>query len=76
MSKQLSEIIVSFSSMTEEEQLKIVQRIRHNKYVAKPALAVRKKKASAPKKKKQNKQIHDLLKGLTPAQIAKLMESM
>jgi len=62
--------------MSEEEQLSLIQKVRHNKYVARPALAIRKKKVTAPKKKKQNKQINDLLRGLTPAQIAKLMESM
>ncbi len=76
MSRQLSEIITPLSSMRREEQLELIRKVRHNKYTVRPALQVRRKKASAPKKKKQNKQITDLLKGLTPADIAKLMESM
>lgn len=76
MSRQLNEIIPPFSAMNREDQLTIVRRVRHNKYVARPALAVRKKKAAAPRKKKQDKQITNLLKGLSPADIAKLMESM
>jgi len=76
MSKQLYEIVPPFLTLSREEQLIIVRRVRHNKYVAKPALAKRKKKASAPRKKKQNKQITDLLKGLSPEQIAEIVGSM
>jgi len=76
MSRQLSEIMPPFLSMTREEQMEIMRRVRHNKYVARPALAIRKKKVAAPRKKKQNKQITDLLKGLSPAQIAEIVGSI
>lgn len=76
MSRQLFKIVPPFLTLSREEQMKIIRKVRHNKYVARPALAKHKKKASAPKKKKQNKQITDLLKGLSPEQIAEIIGSM
>lgn len=76
MSKQLHEIIPQFSKMSEEEKLEVVKRIRYNKYVARPSLQKRKKKATASKKKRADTKVVNAIKGLSPEQLAKILKEL
>lgn len=73
MARQLSDIVTTFSKLSYEEKEAIVKRIRHNKYVARPALKKRQTKKKTAKKKADDKKLIDLLKGMTPEEIAKIL---
>lgn len=76
MTKQLSDIITTFSKLPYEERLAIIRRVRKNKYEVRPAIMLRKKKDTASKVQKENKKIQDLLKDLSTEEIAGIMASL
>ena len=67
---ELKDLVNSFSLMNPEEQLEKIRDIRRNKYVHKPALEKRKRKA----KRKSTSQIAKLLATLSEADRAALAE--
>lgn len=73
MSKRLTDLYTTFSELPYEEKEKIVKRIRHNKYVARPALKKRQGKKKQAKQKASDKKLIDLLKGMSPEEVAKIL---
>lgn len=73
---RLSDLTKDISNMSEEELKAHVQQIRHNKYVAKPAV---KKREADVEKKEKNKGIRtlgDMLAGLSEEEKAKLIKQL
>ncbi len=65
----LEDLVNSFSSMSPEEQLEKIREIRRNKYVHKPALEKRKRKA----RKKSSSAVAKLLATLSEEDRAALL---
>lgn len=76
MSKQLADIQKDFLLMTPEEQLALVQRVRHNKYTVRPALKKRKSKAAKSARKPAANKLAALLKSLPEDQREALLAQL
>jgi len=76
MAKQLEDVIVPFSLLSYEEKKAIVERIRYNKYVLKPALKKRQAKKKQTKQKASDKKLVTMLKGLSPEEVSKILASV
>lgn len=73
---KLSDLVKNVSNMSEEELLAHVQHIRHNKYVAKPAVA--KRAAEVEKKEVHHRaaKVSDLIDSMTDDQKAELIKQL
>jgi len=71
---RLRDLVKNVSNMTPDQLVAHVQEIRHNKYVAKPAVA--KRAADVVKKEKNTaiRQTNSLLDDMTPEQKAELLK--
>ncbi len=80
MAQQLSQLIPDFLLMTYEEKLQVIERIRYHKYISKPSYTKKKTKQTLSKKKtqkkKEDKKVKDLMKQLSPEQIAALLKEL
>jgi len=75
MTIQIHEIILPYSKMSAEEQMELVERMRHNKYVLKPAIKRRVQKKAEQTAKRGTKKVTNMIDKLTPEQkLALLME--
>jgi hypothetical protein len=62
--------------MSDNERLDLVKRMRHNKYVLKPAVKVKKAKAAAKKSRPRAKKMNKLLAGLSDEQKLALLQEL
>ena len=80
MTIQLTGIISPFSSMTDEEKVELIRRIRHVKMVEKPDIKARRtktaKKTAAKRTEKAKKDINSLVKNMSKDQILALMKEL
>ena len=76
MTIQIAQIIKSYTKMSDNERLDLVKRMRHNKYVLKPALVVKKKKAAAKKARPKARKVVSLISKMTNAQKLLLLQEL
>ena len=76
MTIQIENILLPFSKMSVEEQMELIAKARHNKYVLKPAIKVRKQKKAKATAKKRVSKVTTQINKLTPAQKLALLKEL
>ena len=76
MTIQVEQNIKQYSKMNDNERLELVKRMRHNKYVLKPAFVKKKKAAAAKKARPRTKKVTTLMAKLTDAQKLALLQEL
>ena len=76
MTIQIEAHIQRYTQMSQDEKLARVKIIRHVKYVEKPAVKVRAKKAAAPGKRRATKKVETMVNKLTPDQMLALLKEL
>ena len=73
MSKSFHSLFSDIASMSDEELHERIKEIRGRKYIERPAAAARAKRAAQPETTRKVTAAANLLKSLTPEQIAELL---
>jgi len=76
MTKQIESLITPFHLQSLDAQEQIVTTVRYNKYVARPSFQAKRKKAATAKRKTTSTKVKNLVKGMSPDQIAALVASL
>lgn len=71
---RLSDLTKNLADMTEEQLMAHVESIRHNKYVAKPAVAKRKADVVKKEKNTQIRSVNKIVDKMTPEQRQQLLQ--
>lgn len=73
---KISDLTANLSSMTEDQLMEHVRKLRHNKYVAKPAVAKRVADEEKAEKNTAIRGVNRLLDSMTPEQKAELLKKL
>lgn len=80
MTIRLKSIVKNFLDMTETEKRHLILKIRHNKYVLRPAMVQKKtkkvKKAATKKASVRTAKVKKLIQDLTPAQKQAILDRL
>lgn len=73
MGKSLDSLFTAVSNMTDEQLRDHIAEVRRRKYIERPAAKKRVEKAEKPERKKRESKVLDLVRGLSPDQLALLL---
>lgn len=73
---RLKDLTRNVSNMSEEELLEHVKQVRHNKYVAKPAVAKRVADVEKKEKNTQVRGVNKIIDSMTPEQKLALLKQL
>lgn len=73
---QFKDLVKDVRNMTDEQLLEHVRGIRHNKYVARPAAAAKRKEAARKVTKKTTSAIDKILNKMSPAERKALLSQL
>lgn len=76
MAHSLKDMFQAFSDMTSTDQTKLIEDIRYNRTIERPAVAVRKKKAEVKKTEQTKSKINKLVDSLSPEQKAAIKQAL
>ena len=73
MGKQLDALFTPVNKMTDDELIQHIAEVRRRKYIERPAAKKHVEQAEKPERKKRESKVMDLVRGLTPEQLAMLL---
>lgn len=76
MTKQIEQLKIPFHLLSLDAQEQVVDTVRYNKYVLRPSFQAKKKKAVRAKQKTVSTKVKNLVKGMSPEDIAKMLEAL